>query len=80
MSLTPGHLTTTVRRKTGRTVQDWIVERRMAQARRLLVETDLTVGALAARVGYLDPATSRGCFGVCMVLRRCGGALPGDRS
>ena len=55
VSLTPGHLTTTVRRKTGRTVQDWIVERRMVQARRLLVETDLTVGAVAARVGYLDP-------------------------
>jgi AraC family transcriptional activator of pobA len=55
VSLTSGHLTTTVRRKTGRTVQDWIVERRMAQARRLLVETDLTVGEIASRVGYADP-------------------------
>jgi AraC family transcriptional activator of pobA len=36
-------------------VQDWIVERRMAQARRLLVETDLTVGEIASRVGYADP-------------------------
>jgi AraC family transcriptional activator of pobA len=55
VSLTPGHLTTTVRRKTGRTVQDWIVERRMAQARRLLTGTDLTVAAVAAKVGYPDP-------------------------
>lgn len=55
VSLTPGHLTTVVRRKTGRTVQQWIVERRMAQARRLLVETDLAVEEVGRRVGYGDP-------------------------
>src|ERR687889_750378 len=49
-----GHLTTVVRRKTGRTVQQWITERRMQQARVLLAETDLTVAALARRVGYPD--------------------------
>ena len=27
VSLSPGHLTTVVRRKTGRTVQEWIAER-----------------------------------------------------
>src|SRR5215216_8162921 len=43
VSLSRGHLTTVVRRKTGRTVQEWIAERRMAEARRLLVETDLAV-------------------------------------
>lgn len=53
--LTPGHLTTVVRRKTGRTVQDWIHERRMAQARRLLVETDLTAAEVGRSVGYGDP-------------------------
>ena len=37
VSLTPGHLTTVVRRKTGRTVQEWIAERRLAEARHLLV-------------------------------------------
>jgi AraC-like DNA-binding protein len=36
VGLTPGHLTTVVRRKTGRTVGEWIAERRMAEARRLL--------------------------------------------
>lgn len=56
LSLTPGYLTTLVRRKTGRTVQDWIVERRMAEARRLLVETNLTVSEIAACAGYTDPA------------------------
>lgn len=52
LGLTPGHLTTVVRRKTGRTAQRWISERRMAEARRLLRETDLTVEAIAARTGY----------------------------
>lgn len=52
--LTPGHLTTVVRRKTGRTVQQWLTERRMAEARRLLAETDLTVEAVGGRVGYRD--------------------------
>ena len=56
VGLTPGHLTTIVRRKTGRTVQRWITERRMAEARRLLRETDLTVEALATRVGYRHPS------------------------
>lgn len=52
VGLTPGYLTTVVRRKTGRSVQRWITERRMAEARRLLRETDLTVEAIAIRSGY----------------------------
>jgi AraC family transcriptional activator of pobA len=56
VNLSPAHLTTTVRRKTGRTVQEWIGERRMAQARRLLVATDLTVEEIARKVGYADLA------------------------
>jgi AraC family transcriptional regulator, transcriptional activator of pobA len=55
VSLSPGHLTTVVRRKTGRTVLEWITERRMAQGRRLLVETDLSVEEVGYRVGYNDP-------------------------
>jgi AraC-like DNA-binding protein len=54
--LTPGHLTTTVRRKTGRTVGEWITERRMAEARMLLVQTDVAVHEVARRTGYNDPA------------------------
>ena len=56
VSLTPGHLTTVVRRKTGRSVQRWITERRMAEARRLLRETDLPVEAIAAQAGYRQPS------------------------
>lgn len=55
VGLTPGHLTTVVRRRTGRTVQSWITERRMAEARRILVETDQTVSEVGRTVGYGDP-------------------------
>ncbi|BBH69769.1 hypothetical protein ACTI_64540 [Actinoplanes sp. OR16] len=54
VSLTPGHVTTVLRRRTGRTVQQWLVQRRMQEARRLLTETDLTVAAVGRRVGYAD--------------------------
>lgn len=50
------HLTTTVRRLTGRPVGDWILWRRMAEARHLLVHTDDTIAQIAERVGYADPS------------------------
>ncbi len=55
LGVTPGHLTTVVRRRTARTVGEWIVERRMAAARGLLTETDLPVAQVARRVGISDP-------------------------
>ena len=55
VGMTPGHLTTVVRRRTGRTVQDWISQRRMAEARSLLADTELPVGEIARRVGMADP-------------------------
>ncbi|VBA35688.1 Arabinose operon regulatory protein [Mycobacterium innocens] len=55
LGMSPGHLTTVVRRRTGRTVGEWIVERRMAQARGLLADTDLPVSEVARRVGVGDP-------------------------
>jgi AraC family transcriptional regulator, transcriptional activator of pobA len=55
LGMTPGHLTTVVRRRTGRTVQEWIIERRMAEARSLLADTDLPVAEVARRVGMSDP-------------------------
>jgi AraC family transcriptional activator of pobA len=70
--LSAGHLTTSVRRKTGRTVQDWITERRMSEARRLLVETDLPLGEVGRRVGYPDG----GYF--ARVFRREHGVAPRD--
>jgi AraC family transcriptional activator of pobA len=70
VGLTPGHLTTVVGRKTGRTVQRWITERRMVEARRLLADTDLTVEAVGARIGYRDPGYFARRF------RRTHGAAP----
>jgi AraC-like DNA-binding protein len=42
-------------RRTGRTVQEWIIERRMAEARSLLSDTELSVGEISRRVGMSDP-------------------------
>ncbi|MQY26531.1 helix-turn-helix transcriptional regulator [Nocardia aurantia] len=55
VGLTPGHLATVVRRRTGRTVLEWIAERRMTEARRLLADSDLSVAEVARRVGIADP-------------------------
>ncbi|WP_203825953.1 helix-turn-helix transcriptional regulator [Actinoplanes palleronii] len=54
VALTANHLTTVVRRRTGRTVHQWITQRRHQEARALLSETDLTVAAVSRRVGYPD--------------------------
>lgn len=63
LGMTPGHLTTVVRRRTGRTVQEWIIERRMAEARGLLAETDLPIAEVARRVGVPDPGYFSRLFG-----------------
>jgi AraC family transcriptional regulator, transcriptional activator of pobA len=70
VGLSAGHLTTVVGRKTGRTVLEWITERRMAEARKLLVETDLSAEKVGLRVGYGDP----GYF--ARTFRRAHGATP----
>lgn len=56
VGLTPGYLTTLVRERTGRTVLDWVTERRMVEARSLLLDTDLSVEQVAGAVGYGDAA------------------------
>ena len=48
----PAYLTDLVRRQTGQTVNRWIVERRMAAACSLLLETDRSVEQIAIAVGY----------------------------
>jgi AraC family transcriptional activator of pobA len=70
ISLSPGHLTTTVRRRTGRTVQDWIVDRRMVEARRLLAGSTFPMAEIGRRVGYSDA----GYF--ARVFRRVHGVTP----
>lgn len=49
------YLTNSVRHQTGKTVNRWIVERRMVAACTLLLETDKSVDAIAEAVGYLSP-------------------------
>lgn len=51
---TPSYLTSLVRRLTGKTLYQWIVQRRMFQARCLLLSTDLPVCKIAEAVGYPD--------------------------
>jgi AraC family transcriptional activator of pobA len=72
VGMTPGYLTTLVRRRTGRTVVDWITEQRMVRARGLLTETDLPVGEIARGVGLPDP----GYF--ARVFKHSNGITPRD--
>lgn len=53
---TPAYVTTAVKQATGRTVVAWIVEGRLAEARRRLLATDEYVEVIAERVGYADPS------------------------
>jgi AraC-like DNA-binding protein len=52
VGLSPAYLTDTIRRETGRSVGAWIVERRMVEARQLLLETNATVQQVAKTIGY----------------------------
>ncbi|MGM1065585.1 AraC family transcriptional regulator [Saccharothrix sp. Mg75] len=63
VNISPGHLTTTVRRRSGRTVQEWITERRMVQARRLLATTRLTISEVGRQVGFPDAGYFARTFG-----------------
>ena len=49
------HVASVVRQETGRSVGEWILEYRMAEARRRLRGTDERVDIIAERVGYGDP-------------------------
>ncbi len=46
------HLAATFRRHTGRTLHDYLTERRIARARELLHHSELNVGEIAARLGF----------------------------
>lgn len=54
LGMTPAHLTTRIRRLTGRTHGDWIIERRMIEARHRLVTTAESLAEIADAVGYRD--------------------------
>ena len=54
LKLSPAYLTTRVRQLTGRTHGDWVIERRMLEARRLLIVTELSIAEIAERIGYAE--------------------------
>ncbi|MBD2424695.1 response regulator [Phormidium sp. FACHB-1136] len=70
----PAYLTNLVQTHTGRTVKQWIIERRMAQARQLLAQTNQSIRTVAATVGYGDAGyftrQFRQCHGVSPQLWR----------
>lgn len=84
VGLTTGHLTTVIGRRTGRSVQQWITERRMREARRLLADTDLPVAEIAGRVGYREASyfvrRFRTAHGVTPGMWRHHPAVPPARS
>ncbi len=54
LAVSPGYLTASVRRQTGRPLGEWILQRRLAEARTLLAESDQPVGSVAHAVGFGD--------------------------
>ena len=50
----PAYLTNLVQSQTGRTVKQWVIERRMAQARTLLTNTTQSVRSISEASGYND--------------------------
>jgi AraC family transcriptional regulator, transcriptional activator of pobA len=51
----PSHVATTVKAATGKTVVEWIIAGRLAEARNRLLHTDERIDVIAERVGYADP-------------------------
>ncbi|MBA3831133.1 MAG: helix-turn-helix domain-containing protein [Chthoniobacterales bacterium] len=56
LSVSAGHLRDTVKEETGRAVGDWVQERRLLEARRLLAHTELTVAEIAYQIRFDDPS------------------------
>jgi len=52
--LTPAHFSRLFRRNTGETPRDFLLRTRLARAQYFLRETNLSVGAIAERLGYSD--------------------------
>lgn len=50
----PAYLTTLMQEQTGHTIKQWIIERRMAEARTQLVNTQESVRQIAQDIGYTD--------------------------
>jgi AraC family transcriptional activator of pobA len=62
LARSPANLARTARRFTGRSVNDWIAERRMAEARALLAQSDEPIDRIARSAGFQDPSYFRRRF------------------
>ena len=54
LGLAPAYLTTRMRQLSGRTYRDWVIERRMVEARHLLGTTEQSLAEIATAIGYQD--------------------------
>jgi AraC family transcriptional activator of pobA len=54
LAVTPGHLTEVVRRRSGRPLGEWILQRRLARARLLLAETTQPIRSVSSACGFAD--------------------------
>lgn len=54
--LNPAYLSVMFKKKTGRSIIEYLTEVRMEEAKKLLVQTDLKMYQIAERVGYNDAA------------------------
>lgn len=54
LHVSPNHLNKTIKGATGKTVSKWIDEALLLEAKVLLYQTDLSVGAVAAEIGITD--------------------------
>lgn len=56
LHVTPTHLTRVCRETCGRTASDFLADRKIAEARRLLADTDMQVKDIASGLGFASPA------------------------
>jgi PAS domain S-box-containing protein len=54
VSFTSAYLTDLLRRETGLSIHRWIIEHRLAEAKRLLVNSELPVATIGHQVGFQD--------------------------
>ena len=56
LHITPGHLNSLVKTNTGKSAIDLIQEKRLMEAKRFLVHTNLSIKEIAYETGFDDPA------------------------
>lgn len=59
----PAYLTTLLRVNTGKTLLGWVTDRRLAEARRMLRDTDLPAAVIGQKVGYNSASYFTRLFG-----------------